>query len=38
MKKKKLRILQILCIISLLITIFSIQRTYARYYEKVDTT
>ena len=37
-RKNKLRILQILCIISLLITIFSIQRTYARYFEKVDTT
>lgn len=37
-KKKKLRILQILCIISLLITFVSIQRTYARYFEKVDTT
>ena len=37
-KKSKLRILQILCIISLLITIISIQRTYARYFEKVDTT
>ena len=37
-RKNKLRVLEILCIISLLITIFSIQRTYARYYEKVDTT
>lgn len=37
-KKNKLRILQILCIISILITIISIQRTYARYFEKVDTT
>ena len=37
-KKTKLRALQILCIISLLITIISIQRTYARYFEKVDTT
>lgn len=37
MKKKKLIILRILCIISLLITIVLIQRTYARYYEKVDT-
>lgn len=37
-RKNKLKILQILCIISLLITIFSIQRTYARYFEKVDTT
>lgn len=37
-KESKLRILQILCIISLLITFISIQRTYARYFEKVDTT
>lgn len=37
-KKNKLRILQILCLISLLITFVSIQRTYARYFEKVDTT
>ncbi len=37
-EKTKLRIIQILCIISILITIFSIQRTYAKYYEKVDTT
>lgn len=37
-KKNKLRILQVLCIISLLITFISIQRTYARYFEKVDTT
>ena len=36
--KTKLRIIQILCIVSLLITVFSIQRTYARYFEKVDTT
>lgn len=36
--KTKLRILQILCIISILITIFSIQRTYAKYFEKVGTT
>ena len=36
--KTKLRILQILCIISIFITIFSIQRTYAKYFEKVGTT
>ncbi len=36
--KTKLRILQILCIISILITVFSIQRTYAKYFEKVGTT
>ena len=37
-KKNKERVLEILCIISLLITIISIQRTYARYFENVDTT
>lgn len=37
-EKIKLRVIQILCIVSLLITIFSIQRTYARYFEKIDTT
>lgn len=37
-RKTKLRILEILCIISILITIFSLQRTYAKYFEKVDTT
>ena len=37
-KKNKLKILQILCLITLLITFVSIQRTYARYFEKVDTT
>ena len=36
-EKTKLRIIQIMCIISILITIFSIQRTYAKYFEKVDT-
>lgn len=35
--KTKLRVIQILCIVSLLITVFSIQKTYARYFEKVDT-
>lgn len=37
-EKTKLRIIQILCIISILITILSIQRTYAKYFEKVGTT
>lgn len=37
-RKNKLRVLEILCIISLFFTIFSIRRTYARYFEKVDTT
>ena len=37
-EKTKLRIIQVMCIISILITIFSIQRTYAKYFEKVDTT
>ena len=37
-EKTKLRVIQILCIISLLITVFSIQRTYAKYFEQVDTT
>lgn len=37
-EKTRLRVIQILCIVSLIITVFSIQRTYARYYEKVGTT
>lgn len=37
-EKNKMRIIEILCVISLIITIFSIQRTYARYFEQVDTT
>ena len=37
-EKNRMKIMEILCIISLLITIFSIQRTYARYFEQVDTT
>ena len=37
-EKTKLRVIQILCIVSLLITVFSIQRTYAKYFEKIDTT
>ena len=37
-EKNKVRIIEILCVISLIITIFSIQRTYARYFEQVDTT
>ena len=36
-EKTKLRVIQILCIVSLLITVFSMQRTYAKYYEKLDT-
>lgn len=36
--KTKLRIIQILCITSIMITIFFIQRTYAKYFEKVGTT
>ena len=36
-QKTKLRVIQILCIVSLLITVFSVQRTYAKYYEKVGT-
>lgn len=35
--KTKLRVIQILCVVSLLITVFSIQRTYAKYFEKVET-
>ena len=37
-EKNKIKIIEILCIISLIITIFSIQRTYARYFEQIDTT
>ena len=37
-EKTKLRVIQILFIVSLLITVFSVQRTYARYFEKVGTT
>lgn len=37
-EKTKLRVIQILCIVSLMITVFSIQRTYAKYFEKVNTT
>lgn len=36
-EKTKLRVIQILCIVSLLITVFSIQKTYAKYFEKIDT-
>lgn len=36
-EKTKLKIIQILCIISILTTVFSIQRTYAKYFEKIDT-
>lgn len=35
--KTKLRIVQILCVISLIATGFSIQDTYARYFEQKDT-
>lgn len=39
MKEKTiLRVIQTLCIVSLIITVFSIQRTYAKYFEKVGTT
>lgn len=39
MKEKTiLRVIQILCILSALITMFSIQKTYAKYYEQVGTT
>ena len=37
-EKNKIKIIEILCMISLIITIVSIQRTYARYFEQVDTT
>ena len=37
-EKNKLRVIQILCIVSLIITVFSIQKTYAKYFEKVGTT
>ena len=37
-EKTKLRVIQILCIVSLLITVFSIQKTYAKYYEQIETT
>ena len=37
-EKTKLRIIQILCVISLIVTVFSIQKTYAKYFEKIDTT
>lgn len=37
-EKNKIKIIQILCLISLIITIFFIQKTYARYFEQVDTT
>ena len=39
MKQKYImRAIEILCIISLIVTILSIQRTYAKYFEQVDTT
>lgn len=37
-EKTRLRVIHILCIVSLLITFFSIQRTYAKYYEQRGTT
>lgn len=37
-EKTKLRVIQILCIVSLLITVFSIQKTYAKYFEQIGTT
>lgn len=37
-EKTKLRVIQILCIVSLVITVFSIQSTYAKYFEQVNTT
>lgn len=36
--KTRIRIIQILCVISLLITTFSIRSTYAKYYEKMNTS
>lgn len=37
-EKTKLRLIQVLCVISLIFTVFSIERTYAKYFEKVGTT
>lgn len=37
-EKDKIIIMKVLCIISLIVTVISIQKTYARYFEKVDTT
>ena len=37
-EKTKLRVIQILCIVSLLITVFSVERTYAKYYEKIGNS
>lgn len=37
-EKNKIRLIQALCIIAVLITIFCIQRTYAKYFEKINTT
>lgn len=36
--KTKITIIKILCIISLIITALSIRTTYAKYYEKMNTT
>lgn len=37
-EKTRLKIISILCILSLIITVISIQKTYAKYFEKVGTT
>ena len=37
-KRTRIVIIQLLCLISLVITIFSIRSTYAKYYEKMNTT
>ena len=36
--KTKIIIIELLCLISLVITTLSIRRTYAKYYEKMNTT
>lgn len=36
--KNKLRIIEILLILAILLTVISIQRTYAKYFEKIGTT
>lgn len=36
--KNKLMIIEILLLLAILVTVFSIQRTYAKYFEKVGTT
>lgn len=37
-ERTRLKIISILCILSLIITVISIQKTYAKYFEKVGTT